>query len=496
MFGVGPTQIAALQIGELPDPPVNTVAPAVTGDFELGATLTCSTGTWDNVPTSYAYQWVRDGVDIGGATANTHVCVSADVGEVIHCRVTASNAGGSDSADSNSDTVIVADLLDIIHAHSDPQTFYVPSYDPSYTHASGLKPFYTLASRVDQVAVAAVADSIGFHIDFSKAATIGAERLTNGDYAADANWTKGTGWTISSGEAHYDGSGSNAQLQQSSTGIAYPEMGIWEFDVSDVGANATVALNMSGANWDLSFASITGNGHKTSRGTVSIPGAGNRTINYQASNTTNPDRAFDLDNSSLKIIAGTPAFQYTTGRRGTLRQGGASTTAYVWRLDGSDDSHFCWIHPSSAMTIAWAGTPGATSQSDVIVGSNDGSSNRCNISLDASGLLQIRLGTTTATHGSDIRTLHGTIVLTFSGGNYRVVWKEAGQAAVVYTGTYSGSVPTTNAQFLALGANNNNNGGNGNNFAGDSAFWFIMKDAANDAEADYIVLAGDAALAA
>ena len=42
---------------ELGAVPTNTVPPAVTGDVELGETLTASTGTWDNNPTSYAYQW-------------------------------------------------------------------------------------------------------------------------------------------------------------------------------------------------------------------------------------------------------------------------------------------------------------------------------------------------------------------------------------------------------------------------------------------------------
>ena len=31
--------------------------------------------------------------------------------------------------------------------------------------------------------------------------TEGAEEITNGDFATDSDWTKGTGWTISGGKA-------------------------------------------------------------------------------------------------------------------------------------------------------------------------------------------------------------------------------------------------------------------------------------------------------
>jgi hypothetical protein len=40
-------------------PPVNTVAPAVTGTATQGQTLTTDNGTWTNTPTGYTYQWQR-----------------------------------------------------------------------------------------------------------------------------------------------------------------------------------------------------------------------------------------------------------------------------------------------------------------------------------------------------------------------------------------------------------------------------------------------------
>jgi hypothetical protein len=81
-------------------PPVNTVAPVVTGTGYVGFTLTTTDGTWTGSPT-FAYQWQRSGVDIGGATSSTYVVTLADEGVPVRCVVTATNGDGSASANSN-----------------------------------------------------------------------------------------------------------------------------------------------------------------------------------------------------------------------------------------------------------------------------------------------------------------------------------------------------------------------------------------------------------
>jgi hypothetical protein len=80
--------------------PYNTVLPVISGTTLEGETLSTTTGTWLQSPTSYAYQWKRDGVSIGGATASTYGLVSADVGAMITVTVTATNAAGSTGATS------------------------------------------------------------------------------------------------------------------------------------------------------------------------------------------------------------------------------------------------------------------------------------------------------------------------------------------------------------------------------------------------------------
>jgi hypothetical protein len=78
-----------------PSAPVNTGAPAVTGTPTLGATLTCSTGTWTGSPTAYHYAWSRDGTPITGATQSAYVVQAADQGHELACIVTAANGAGA-----------------------------------------------------------------------------------------------------------------------------------------------------------------------------------------------------------------------------------------------------------------------------------------------------------------------------------------------------------------------------------------------------------------
>ena len=83
--------------------PVNVTLPAVT---QAADTLSCTMGTWDGVPTSYAYQWQLDGTDITGGTATLPV-VAADAGKSATCVVTATNASGSTAAPPSNALVVV-----------------------------------------------------------------------------------------------------------------------------------------------------------------------------------------------------------------------------------------------------------------------------------------------------------------------------------------------------------------------------------------------------
>jgi hypothetical protein len=97
----------------VPAAPVNTVAPVVSGTPAVGSLLLCANGSWtgENVLTlstgwpftaPFAYQWLRDGSAIAGATSNGYLVQAADLGHGLVCEVTATNDAGHASAKSNS----------------------------------------------------------------------------------------------------------------------------------------------------------------------------------------------------------------------------------------------------------------------------------------------------------------------------------------------------------------------------------------------------------
>jgi hypothetical protein len=81
-------------------PPVNVTLPTIVGRTVVGETLTSTVGTWANNPTGYTRQWRRDGVPIAGATGVAYTLVAADLDAMMVIRVTATNAIGSEFADS------------------------------------------------------------------------------------------------------------------------------------------------------------------------------------------------------------------------------------------------------------------------------------------------------------------------------------------------------------------------------------------------------------
>ena len=87
--------------------PMNTTAPTVSGTAKVGQALTAGDGTWSNTPTSYAYQWLRCNgggnscVNVANGTQKTYTLAGVDAGNTMRVRVTATNADGSASAQSD-----------------------------------------------------------------------------------------------------------------------------------------------------------------------------------------------------------------------------------------------------------------------------------------------------------------------------------------------------------------------------------------------------------
>lgn len=77
-------------------PPVNTAPPVAA---LAGATLSCSTGSWDG-RVLFGYEWLRDGSPMAGATSVALQTSPGDAGHSFACRVSATSEGGSTAATS------------------------------------------------------------------------------------------------------------------------------------------------------------------------------------------------------------------------------------------------------------------------------------------------------------------------------------------------------------------------------------------------------------
>ncbi|NKX53056.1 S8 family serine peptidase [Arthrobacter mobilis] len=80
--------------------------PTISGTAQVGQTLTASKGTW-SWGTSFAYQWLRNGTPVAGATASTYKPSAADVGARLAVRVTGTRTGYTPVARTSAATAAV-----------------------------------------------------------------------------------------------------------------------------------------------------------------------------------------------------------------------------------------------------------------------------------------------------------------------------------------------------------------------------------------------------
>jgi hypothetical protein len=105
--------------------PSKTAPPTISGIQQQGNTLTAHNGTWTNAPSSFFYRWQRCGADgtgcanIDSATKKTFTLRGADVDHTVRVVVTASNADGQTSANSQT--------TDVISSKTDPSNTARPT---------------------------------------------------------------------------------------------------------------------------------------------------------------------------------------------------------------------------------------------------------------------------------------------------------------------------------------------------------------------------------
>ena len=83
------SQVATAEVST----PLLSASPSIGNVPETGENLICANGTW-NGASSFAYQWLRDGLAISGANGREYTAVEADEGNAIQCQVSAVNASG------------------------------------------------------------------------------------------------------------------------------------------------------------------------------------------------------------------------------------------------------------------------------------------------------------------------------------------------------------------------------------------------------------------
>ncbi|MEN1973683.1 hypothetical protein [Cellulomonas olei] len=100
--------------------PTNTTRPTVLGTAKVGARLTAKPGGWSVAGLAYTYQWLRGTAAISGATTSTYTVTTADAGQKLSVRVTASRSGYQ-SAQATSAATATVPLL-VVTSTSRPTT--------------------------------------------------------------------------------------------------------------------------------------------------------------------------------------------------------------------------------------------------------------------------------------------------------------------------------------------------------------------------------------
>jgi cellulase (glycosyl hydrolase family 5) len=102
----GKTAVVTATAAATPTAPADITAPGISGAARQGQMLAASAGSWSGSPSAYGYQW-RDCSgsscsNISGATGSSYTLGVSDVGHSLDVLVTASNSGGSVTANSAS----------------------------------------------------------------------------------------------------------------------------------------------------------------------------------------------------------------------------------------------------------------------------------------------------------------------------------------------------------------------------------------------------------
>lgn len=172
----------------------------------IGCVYTASVGSWNSndayIPTSYSYQWTRDGSDVAGQTNNTYTTGAADADKVIGCRVTATNFRGSTPSSATTGLQMLTHVSSLTGSNT-TQAVAVPtvSFTPNGLSYSGSWSFVNNATTYE-TASGGTAGSPSVNIgsrSFSGTGTAGnasfSVRAVNTNRQISLSWPAATGAT-------------------------------------------------------------------------------------------------------------------------------------------------------------------------------------------------------------------------------------------------------------------------------------------------------------
>ncbi|MHA7155020.1 S8 family serine peptidase [Arthrobacter sp. TMN-50] len=93
-------------------PDLASATPMVTGQARVGGVLSASAGVWGPAPVSLAYQWLRGGTPIPGATQAKYTVAAGDTGAKLSVRVTGTKPGYNSAIRTSQQTAAVTNSAD------------------------------------------------------------------------------------------------------------------------------------------------------------------------------------------------------------------------------------------------------------------------------------------------------------------------------------------------------------------------------------------------
>jgi len=229
-------------IQHYPNFPLNTQGPIISGNNNVGATLSVSSGSWNQdiayAPSSYTYEWKRNGTNI--ATGSTYTTTSSDSGQTITVTVTAINQRGTSLSNSINSVIVVPatlsglSLTDSTSTPSAPSTVSVSggtnTWSASWTNTGASS--YGVRTNNGGITYSGGTSATGYSATAGSATVYVKSINTSG--VATVSWTASLG--ASSYTVSWSG-GNSATIYSTSTTISYSTGSSLSVTVTPVSSN-------------------------------------------------------------------------------------------------------------------------------------------------------------------------------------------------------------------------------------------------------------------